>query len=748
MFNLFALDQTAQTWFPTWLLTYTYGGVVGPALDFTASVGYGYAPLTVTFTPTSPPLIASYYWDFGDGFVSSDVIPTHIYSNEGSYTVILVGTYTDLSTETITKINYINVLTTSKLPENKCCYGPFEVVCIGSTSTDGDYFVDSSLSYKICKNADCYTTCEGEYGTDYNVINDYSGGCPTCRECYLEHKSTMGRYYSIISTTCNILVTDYFPDNTCGSCLQEAETYCFAFNKYLYTDPPECFSIFQIDNLIFVVKGEGADCGIESNCGSCWQTPNVTIDENFAFLPEELDTCDTTTTSTTTTTEETSTVTSTALVDIVWHNKPSENEGLGTTYNTEIEISAAIGTSLDRRSCQHSDMTLMPCGQTMVAYEERSQEGVTKISLSEQLTSVDSVITHWRSLGFGQLIQSSFYEDYVRFRIFDDFYTGENLGDNCTIDLSSSSYSVGFRTGPLAGKMYQLDSLTRHPCANDIVVDNGNLSSLYFDSTTHTIYGIEYTSGGNIFVCIPETDSTSTNIGTYANLTNLFVDSTNSNIIILARTIPGAYGIYYKSLSPTVLVWNTTVLFTGPNDDCFALTMNVDTQEIYFAVENQIRKVHITAGVDVLVASTTETMIPAISIYDNHVYWTEYNNKQIIRSDLNGGNVTTILTTNGNPWGLDVKSGKIYWSEMDKQTIKYCNIDGSNIRQIVSLASTSTHPATIAADVDTQKLYFIDGDILIAKPWMLENTSLKQIAITPTMYYELKFQLAKQTNEA
>jgi PKD repeat protein/glucose/arabinose dehydrogenase len=60
------------------------------AADFTASVIIGAAPLSVTFTDTSTaPSPTSRLWDFGDGTSSTATNPTHVYTEDGRYTVRL-----------------------------------------------------------------------------------------------------------------------------------------------------------------------------------------------------------------------------------------------------------------------------------------------------------------------------------------------------------------------------------------------------------------------------------------------------------------------------------------------------------------------------------------------------------------------------------------------------------------------------------------------------------------------------------
>ena len=73
----------------------------------------GNKPLTVVFTDSSDDggnVIIKWYWDFGDGFTSSEQNPTHIYRRAGTYTVALT-VWDDIgNTDTETKINYISLI--------------------------------------------------------------------------------------------------------------------------------------------------------------------------------------------------------------------------------------------------------------------------------------------------------------------------------------------------------------------------------------------------------------------------------------------------------------------------------------------------------------------------------------------------------------------------------------------------------------------------------------------------------------
>ncbi|NLA25708.1 MAG: DUF3344 domain-containing protein, partial [Bacteroidales bacterium] len=79
-----------------------------PAVNFSANVTSGDAPLTVWFVDESTGAPVSWVWDFGDGGNSTDQNPEYTYETPGTYTVNLTAG-NDAGTDTLTKIDYINV---------------------------------------------------------------------------------------------------------------------------------------------------------------------------------------------------------------------------------------------------------------------------------------------------------------------------------------------------------------------------------------------------------------------------------------------------------------------------------------------------------------------------------------------------------------------------------------------------------------------------------------------------------------
>jgi uncharacterized protein (TIGR02145 family) len=85
------------------------GGCDAPVAAFTAGPTGGEAPLTVNFTDQSTNGPISWYWDFGDGNTGTEQNPTHIYNNEGTYTVSLIVSNANCA-DTVTVNDYITVI--------------------------------------------------------------------------------------------------------------------------------------------------------------------------------------------------------------------------------------------------------------------------------------------------------------------------------------------------------------------------------------------------------------------------------------------------------------------------------------------------------------------------------------------------------------------------------------------------------------------------------------------------------------
>jgi hypothetical protein len=111
-----------------------------------------------------------------------------------------------------------------------------------------------------------------------------------------------------------------------------------------------------------------------------------------------------------------------------------------------------------------------------------------------------------------------------------------------------------------------------------------------------------------------------------------------------------------------------------------------------------------------------------VDVAAGHIYWTNMgtpsaNDGSIDRSDLDGGNVTTIVPAGGTftPKQLQLakKNGKLYWSDREGMRVMRSNLDGSGIETLVETGrgDADRRDATnwcvgIALDVERGQLYW------------------------------------------
>ena len=106
-----------------------------------------------------------------------------------------------------------------------------------------------------------------------------------------------------------------------------------------------------------------------------------------------------------------------------------------------------------------------------------------------------------------------------------------------------------------------------------------------------------------------------------------------------------------------------------------------------------------------------------------HIYWTNMGNFKendgaILRSDLDGKNITTIVAPGGTftpkQIKLEKKSGKLYWSDREGMRVMRANLDGSKIETLVDTSHGDTRPGSdvrkwcvgIAVDAEGGKFYW------------------------------------------
>src|SRR5580693_1925503 len=88
-----------------------------------------------------------------------------------------------------------------------------------------------------------------------------------------------------------------------------------------------------------------------------------------------------------------------------------------------------------------------------------------------------------------------------------------------------------------------------------------------------------------------------------------------------------------------------------------------------------------------------------------HIYWTNMgipnaNDGSIIRADLDGANITTIVpegaTHTPKQLQLDKKNGKLYWCDREGMRVMRVNLDGSKLETLIDTSEGDSRPGTDA----------------------------------------------------
>lgn len=172
--------------------------------------------------------------------------------------------------------------------------------------------------------------------------------------------------------------------------------------------------------------------------------------------------------------------------------------------------------------------------------------------------------------------------------------------------------------------------------------------------------------------------------------------------------------------------------------------------DIFWSNADEIR----TAEIDgsnprTLVAGLSRPIGMAIDAANGHIYWAEDGAGRIARANLDGTEVTTIITDRGdtenpdpvaNPQGIVLHNGRIYWSEYSNGLYS-ANLDGSDVQHLIDVtgASSSEGTSAVAWDEVTGKVYLsatIAGILYGINP---DGTAQEGVSSFPTNTYGLAF---------
>lgn len=109
------------------------------------------------------------------------------------------------------------------------------------------------------------------------------------------------------------------------------------------------------------------------------------------------------------------------------------------------------------------------------------------------------------------------------------------------------------------------------------------------------------------------------------------------------------------------------------------------------------------ASADQVVSSLNHPWDIVVSREHNSIFWTESHGDRIVRANLDGSNVQTILTINDpESLAIDFTTERIYWGGIGLQR---ANLDGTGV---ATLAASGQNVTGVAVDTTSQRIYFSD----------------------------------------
>jgi len=154
----------------------------------------------------------------------------------------------------------------------------------------------------------------------------------------------------------------------------------------------------------------------------------------------------------------------------------------------------------------------------------------------------------------------------------------------------------------------------------------------------------------------------------------------------------------------------------------YAIRLDTVNNKLYWTEDlgHRIRRSNLDgSNVETIISSGTGTLWPiglVVNTVDSKIYWTDndYQNAHatpsVCRANLDGTNVEVLLTkasgiSKPEGIGIDIVSGHLYFTDYGNSTIKRCNLDGSNLTTIVS---SLTYPHGLSLDTEGGKIYWTD----------------------------------------
>ncbi len=349
-----------------------------------------------------------------------------------------------------------------------CTYGPYKITS-NLEAVSEFAFIDHALSRRVVAFVNCSESVTLPC-VDAAALH-VEDGCPEgCKILWYECPSEMGRQYTILPTPCGVKITSFenglIATDSCDATQFGSELFCFGktyTNLGIFNSPDKSATTFEFDGHGFTVKGMEGDCNELYGCPECQINSQVTTFEDLPTPPEDASAPEPPTTNDPVSDIDVpETIVIPAEGRSKWHWDATTSEfGTDTLCEEEKPLTSwAGGSGEDLDDCFSNDnpsIATLPSGHTVVAYENRREDGIAKISVAILSSSVGENIRSHRKLGTGTLINDLVEAGGVAtFIVYEDMHIPVN-GDF----KPQADERIGFLTGPLAGSLFSITRLER-----------------------------------------------------------------------------------------------------------------------------------------------------------------------------------------------------------------------------------------------------------------------------------------------
>lgn len=170
--------------------------VFHPSADFSTSDSIGCPNSAINFSNSSIGSGLTYQWNFGDGTTSTDRAPSHAYASNGAFTVRLIVTDQNGCSDTLTRTNYIQILTPVAQFSVSDTLGTCPPLIVNFTNQSGSYtnimwnFGDGTTSTLV--NPSHFYGVSGNFTAQLTITGP--GGCVSTNTANITVKGPRGTF--------------------------------------------------------------------------------------------------------------------------------------------------------------------------------------------------------------------------------------------------------------------------------------------------------------------------------------------------------------------------------------------------------------------------------------------------------------------------------------------------------------------------------------------------------------------------